>query len=193
MRVEASKCLLLLHSTPQTAASIRMTICPHARVAEDADRRDEHLRRLLRCKRENVNNHIGMFCSPYDPGIGPMLCLPRDEVHARIHKLVSGISIIYGLVLSGVAKSALSPFDVENEFVDDAYKRALGNFYNFAATVQFTLCLSGSLFSTIIFIIVSYQPDSSIYRIAAHFDFFLAYCYMIFYSTYGGKTEGEGI
>lgn len=153
-------------------------------LAEDAVRRDDHLRRLLRCRREAVNNHVGMLCSPYDPGIGPMLCLPRDEVHARLHKLVSGISMVYGLVLSGVAKSALSPFDVEKEFADDAYKRSLANFFNFAAAAQFTLCLSGSLFSTIVFIILSYQPDSVIYRVAAQFDFFLAYCYMIFYSTF---------
>ena len=153
-------------------------------LPEDARKRDEHLRRLLRGKRDSINNHIGMFCSPYDPGLGPMLCLDRHEVHGRIHKLVSGIKMVYGLVLSGVAKSALDPFDVEKDFAEDPFKRNLANFYNLAATVQFVLCLCGSLFSTIVFIVLSYQPDSTIYRIASQFDFFLAYCYMIFYSTF---------
>jgi hypothetical protein len=211
-------------------------------LPSDAKKRDEHLRRLLRAKRESINNHVGMFCSPYDPGLGAMLCLPRDEVHARMHKLVSGISMVYGLVLSGVAKSALNPFDVAKDFGDDPYKRSLANFYNLAAVcsscthhamlsfgrkkkrcrcarpgihtqqrlycvracvrscartfayacvletnvqaVQFVLCLSGSLFSTIVFIVISYQPDSTIFQIACRFDFFLAYCYMIFYSSF---------
>ena len=150
---------------------------------DDAIRRDIHLRRLLRCKPDSSNYHYGMLCSPYDPMLGMLLCMPRDKVQGRMHNIVSGVSVVYGLLLSGVAGSALDPISVD-EFAKEPDKLALANFANFAASLQFTLCLSGSVLTTFVLVIINSQPDATIFRVVAQMDWFLTYCYLCFYSAY---------
>ena len=73
--------------------------------------------------------------------------MPRDQVQGRMHKIDSGISVEYGLLLSGVAASGLQHISVD-EFAKEPDKLALANFANVAASLQLILCLSGSVFTT---------------------------------------------
>ena len=134
---------------------------------KDAAERDLALKRLLRC---DYDGFISSLVNTYDPTIGPLLCMPREQVQGRLHNMVSGISIAYGLILSGVAGSALSPLTVQ-DLPDSSVERNLANFYNLAAAVQFTICVVGSLCTTFILGFVNCQPDTTILRCAANFGF----------------------
>ena len=148
----------------------------------DADLRDEHLRRLLRCKYDrSALPPTGMFI-PYMPELANLLCMPRDQVQGRLHNVVSGVAMVYGLVFSGVAGSALSPFDVKG-FDEDTTKRTLANFYNFAASLQFVICVVSTLCTTYLIMEVNFEPDSTIFRCVAQFNFFNLYTMLIFWST----------
>ena len=50
----------------------------------------------------------------------------RDQVQGRLHNVVSSLSMVYGLVFSGVAGSALSPLKAV-DYDEDTYHRTLAN------------------------------------------------------------------
>lgn len=56
--------------------------------------------------------------------------------------------------------------------------------YNFAASLQFIICISGVLFTTFILMFINTVPDTVIFRCAANFNFIMVYPYLIFYSCY---------
>jgi hypothetical protein len=150
--------------------------------AADADVRDEHLRRLLRCKYDrSALPPTGMFL-PYTPELANLLCMPREQVQGRLHNVVSGIAMVYGLIFSGVAGSALSPFDVE-AWDEDTTERTLANFYNLAASLQFVICVVGTLCTTYLILEVNFEPDSTVFRCVAQFNFWNLYTMLIFWST----------
>ena len=91
--------------------------------------------------------------------------------------------MVYGLIFSGVAGSALSPLTV-SDYDDGSTERTLANFFNFAASVQFSICVAGVLFTTSILCFLNSTPDTVIFRLAANFNFSMIYAYLIFYSTY---------
>ena len=91
--------------------------------------------------------------------------------------------MVYGLVFSGVAGSALSPFNVA-DWGEGTTERTLANFFNLAASFQFSICISGVLFTTFILVFVNAVPDTVIFRCVANCNFLMVYCYLIFYSTY---------
>jgi len=64
----------------------------------------------------------------YDPGSGPLLCLPREQLQERVYNIFQNNILLYGLIFSGVASSALEPFEVK-EF-ENATHRLLANAYN---------------------------------------------------------------
>jgi hypothetical protein len=97
--------------------------------------------------------------------------------------MISGVSMVYGLILSGVASSALSPLTVQ-DFPDSSVERTLANFYNLAAAVQFTICVMGSLFTTFLLGFVNCQPDTTILRCAANFGFLARYYGVIGWSLH---------
>lgn len=109
--------------------------------------------------------------------------MPRDQVQGRLHNIVSSANLVYGLVFSGVAGTALSPLNV-NEFDKGSTERTLVNFYNFAATLQFVICISGVLFTTFILMFLNAIPDTAIFRCVANFDWIMLYPYLIFYSLF---------
>ena len=78
---------------------------------KDAAERDLALKRLLSC---DYDGFIASLAFSYDPTIGPLLCMPRGQVQGRLHNMISGVSMAYGLILSGVASSALSPSAAED-------------------------------------------------------------------------------
>ena len=77
---------------------------------QDATERDLGLKRLLSCE---YDGFIAQLAQTYDPLIGPLLCMPREQVQGRMHNIVSGAAMVYGLILSGVAGSALSPLEAQ--------------------------------------------------------------------------------
>ena len=90
--------------------------------------------------------------------------------------------MVYGLILSGVASSALSPLEAQ-AYADSSVERTLANFYNLAATVQFTICVLGSLWTTFVLGFLNCQPDTTILRCSANFDFFGKYFLVIGWRT----------
>jgi len=112
-----------------------------------------------------------------------MLGSLRDQVQGRLHNIVSCLSMVYGLVFSGVAGSALSPMTVA-EWGEGTTERTVANFFNFAASLQFSICITGVLFTTFILIFINTQPDTIIFRCVANCNFIMVYPYLIFYSTY---------
>ena len=50
----------------------------------------------------------------------------RDQIQGRMHNVVSSLSMVYGLVFSGVAGSALTPMSVQ-EFGEGTSFRTLAN------------------------------------------------------------------
>ena len=104
-------------------------------------------------------------------------------MQGRLHNLMTCYSMVYGLVFSGVAGSALSPLTV-SEYDAGSTERTLANFFNFAASVQFSICVAGVLFTTFILCFLNSTPDTVIFRLAANFNFSMIYAYLIFYSTY---------
>jgi hypothetical protein len=104
-------------------------------------------------------------------------------VHGRLHNILSSLSMVYGLVFSGVAGSALSPFNVA-DFAEGSTERTLANFCNLAASLQFSICISGVLFTSFLLVFINAIPDTAIFRCAANFDFVMLYPYLIFYSTW---------
>ena len=146
---------------------------------QDATERDLGLKRLLSCE---YDGFIAQLAQTYDPLIGPLLCMPREQVQGRMHNIVSGAAMVYGLILSGVAGSALSPLEAQ-AYADSRVERTLANFYNLAATVQFTICVLGSLWTTFVLGFLNCQPDTTILRCAANFGFFTKYFGLIGWSS----------
>ena len=73
---------------------------------KDATERDLALKRLLSC---DYDGFISSLALSYDPTIGHLLCMPRGQVQGRLRKMVSGISLAYGLIInSRVWPAALS-------------------------------------------------------------------------------------
>ena len=147
---------------------------------KDAAERDLALKRLLSC---DYDGFMSSFSLSYDPTIGHLLCMPREQVQGRLHNMVSGISLAYGLILSGVAGSALSPLTVQ-DFPESSVERNLANFYNLAAAVQCTICVVGSLCTTFVLGFVSCQPDTTILRCAANFGFLARFYGLIGWSLW---------
>ena len=112
-----------------------------------------------------------------------LLCMPREQVQGRLHNIVSGIATISGLIFAGVAGSALNPLNVK-DFDSDDTKRNLANFYNLAASFQFIIALSGTLFTTYVILEINFEPDATIFRCVASMDFFVVYVMLIFWSTF---------
>ena len=112
-----------------------------------------------------------------------LLCMPREQVQGRLHNIVSGIATISGLIFAGVAGSALNPLNVK-DFDSDDTKRNLANFYNLAASFQFIIALSGTLFTTYVILEINFEPDATIFRCVASMDFFIVYVMLIFWSTF---------
>ena len=69
------------------------------------------LKRLLSC---GYDGFLSALTFTYGPMAGPLLCMPREQVQGRVHNIVSGAAMVYGLTLSGVASSALSPSAAED-------------------------------------------------------------------------------
>ena len=97
--------------------------------------------------------------------------------------MMSSLSMVYGLVFSGVAGSALSPFEVA-DWAEGSTERLLANFYNLAASLQFSICIGGVLFTTYFLVFINTQPDTVIFKCVSNFNFTIVYMYLIFYSTY---------
>lgn len=112
-----------------------------------------------------------------------LLCMPREQVQGRLHNIISSVAMIYGLVFSGVAGSALSPLDVE-DFEVDTTERHLANFFNMAASFQFMIAMCGTLFTTYLIMEINFEPESTIFRCVANMDFFCLYAMLIFWSTF---------
>ena len=99
-----------------------------------------------------------------------------------MHNIISSLNLVYGLVFSGVAGSALSPLAAA-DYEEGTTERTLANFYNLAASLQFSICVSGVLFSSFVLVHINTVPDTVIFRCAANCDFIVLYSYLIFYST----------
>ena len=61
-------------------------------------------------------------------GVSAACCaiVRRDQIQGRLHNVVSSLSMVYGLVFSGVAGSALSPLKAV-DYEEDTYHRTLAN------------------------------------------------------------------
>ena len=68
----------------------------------------------------------------YFSGGGDAMAIPREQVQERLFQLISNLGITFGLIFSGVAGSALSPFNVE-DFDAGSNNRTLANVYNLLA------------------------------------------------------------
>ena len=59
-----------------------------------------------------------------------------EQVAGRLQNIVSGAAMVYRLILSGVASSALDPLNVKDWPPQAKVQRSLANLYNLLATVQ---------------------------------------------------------
>ena len=107
----------------------------------------------------------------------------RDQVQGRMHNIISSLNLVYGLVFSGVAGSALSPLAAA-DYAEGTPERTLANFCNLAASLQFSICISGVLFTAFVLVHINTVPDSVIFRCVANCNFFMFYAYLSFYSTF---------
>ena len=81
---------------------------------KDAAERDLALKRLLSC---DYDGFISSLVNTYDPTIGPLLCMPREQVQGRLHNMVSGmmmmfitgISMAYGLITCPLGTNEFVP------------------------------------------------------------------------------------
>ena len=99
-----------------------------------------------------------------------------------MHNIISSLNLVYGLVFSGVASSALSPLAVV-DYAEGTPERVLANFCNLAASLQFSICVSGVLFTAFDLVHINTVPDSVIFRCVANCNFTMFHMYLIFYST----------
>jgi len=128
---------------------------------EDERARNECLARMLDPKPPLLGD-------PSDfPAGGDFLCLPREVLQERTYNLFQTASVLYGLIFSGVAGSALSPFDV-SEYAEGSNNRTLANVYNLCATVQFVVCADCMWEATVMALAVCSESDLTIYRFAVH-------------------------
>ena len=128
---------------------------------EDERERNKCLARMLDPKPPLVGD-------PFDfPAAGAFLCLPREVLQERTYNLFQTAAMIYGLIFSGIAGSALSPFDVA-EYAEGSANRTLANVYNLFAIVQFVICVSCMWEATVMSIAVCSESDLTIYRFALH-------------------------
>ena len=171
-------------STPgQTQATAAQQDAADFLHPDDAQKRDSHLKRLMRGKWDKIAaTPLGIMCLPYLPEIGEMLCMPREQVQERLHNMLSSLSMVFALVFSGVAGSALSPLPVE-EWGEGTGKRAVANFFNMAASIQFIICAAGTLFTSFLMMFINAQHDSNVFRVLVKINSLMTYPYLIFYSS----------
>jgi len=148
-------------------------------LPEDAAQRDVKLKRLLRCE---YDGFLSALFQTYAPEAGPLLCMPRQQVAGRLQNMVQGTAMLYGLILSGVANSALNPLNVE-DFPEASVERSLANLYNLLATVQFAISALGSMVTIIVLVNMNAQPDTTIFRYVSNFDYFFQYIGLIGWSS----------
>ena len=107
----------------------------------------------------------------------------RDQVQGRMHNIISSLNLVYGLVFSGVAGSALSPLAAA-DYAEGTSERTLANFCNLAASLQFSIQICGVLFTAFVLVHINTVPDSVIFRCVANCNFTMFYAYLCFYSTF---------
>ena len=92
---------------------------------KDAAERDLALKRLLSC---DYDGFISSLVNTYDPTIGPLLCMPREQVQGRLHNMVSGmmmmfitgISMAYGLITCPLGTNEFVPSSFDQGRVEGA-------------------------------------------------------------------------
>ena len=101
----------------------------------------------------------------YFSGGGDAMAIPREQIQERLFQLISNLGITFGLIFSGVAGSALSPFNVE-DFDAGSSNRTLANIYNLLANMQFVLSLMGMMTTLMHMLPLSFENEQTIYRFA---------------------------
>ena len=130
------------------------------------DQEDERERN--KCLADMLDPKPPLIGDPFsDPAAGSFLCLPREVLQERLYNYYQTAAMIYGLIFSGVAGSALSPFDVA-EYAEGSANRALANTYNLLASVQFMVCIICMWEATVIAIATCSESDLTIFRFAVH-------------------------
>ena len=98
-----------------------------------------------------------------DPMTGLLLCLPREQLQERIYNINQNQAILYGLIFSGVAGSALTPF-AASEFDSGSTHRLLANAYNLIATMQLAICCASMWEATVMALAACCESDLTIFR-----------------------------
>ena len=130
------------------------------------DQEDERERN--KCLADMLDPKPPLIGDPFNhPAAGSFLCLPREVLQERLYNYYQTAAMIYGLIFSGIAGSALNPLDVA-EYAEGSAKRALANSYNLLASVQFMVCIICMWEATVIAIATCSESDLTIFRFAVH-------------------------